>query len=90
LKPKRGRPEKGQIFAPLPKDDRKASAKAAQLFKTNRTYVNQEEIAKAVGVPQRTISHVLAEIQKLGIWLKPSDFDHIEDERKGRCQPAKG
>lgn len=41
IKAKRGRSEKGQIIAPLSKDQRRTNHKAAQLFNTNRTYVNQ-------------------------------------------------
>ena len=44
----------------------------------------QEEIANVVGVPRRTVSDVLAEIEKFQISPKPSDFDHIEkvDEKE--------
>lgn len=41
VKAKRGRPEKEQIIAPLSKDQRCTNHKAAQLFNTNRNYVNQ-------------------------------------------------
>lgn len=41
IKAKRGRPEKEQIIAPLSKDQRCTNYKAAELFNTNRTYINQ-------------------------------------------------
>lgn len=41
MKAKRGRPEKAQIIEPLSRHHRSTNHKAAQLFNTNRTYVNQ-------------------------------------------------
>lgn len=40
----------------------------------------QEEIAEAVGIPQRTISDVLAEICKYEIPLKPGLFTEDQPE----------
>lgn len=47
IKAERGRPKKEQKIAPLPKDQRTTSHKAAELFNTNRTYINQAAKVKA-------------------------------------------
>ena len=47
IKADRGRPKKEQKIASLPKDQRTTSHKAAELFNTNRTYINQAAKVKA-------------------------------------------
>jgi len=47
IKADRGRPKKEQKIASLPKDQRTTSHKAAELFNTNRTYINQATKVKA-------------------------------------------
>jgi len=92
-RPKKDEGKPGQVFAPVSKDENKTATKAAEIFGTNRTYVNQAaklrseapEVFDKLKAGKTTMQEARKEAAR-----KPTTEEWLPDELERKAQVESG